>query len=357
MLVPYVPNVTVINKDVLFSDIPLKVEENNLKVTSISNVEVEDGSLKKCIETIFIANPNAVFDTVQYIKEDKKVKFYTDKELSTKTWEEKILISKKTNWRYEIIEEVKKILETEKNKDKDCISLYDVARVMKKKYNEYYLMRSYYQVCLAKSMKDKYGDARVIINDFDYDKKEMLITFGCFDSYQNVYFAKNDEKIYITKTKSAKGKEILSTLENELSQLYDEFIKYRDFERQSIYGAKSSNTNFLVDICNFRVSIYAKEELNRYKNVFELSSYSNTNEYDYNCDSNMVIRAFKGKENEILKRIFIKISDCPKWSQSILYEIRQNELIEEQRQEEKQRYNERKKQKRLELKRKLFPFL
>ena len=64
----------------------------------------------------------------------------------------------------------------------------------------------------------------------------------------------------------------------------------------------------------------------------------------------MVISAFRGKENEVLRRVFVKIKDCPKWSQTILYEIRQKQLEEEQKIETK-------KQKRLELTRKFFPFL
>lgn len=63
--------------------------------------------------------------------------------------------------------------------------------------------------------------------------------------------------------------------------------------------------------------------------------------------------AIQGKEDEILKRIFIKINDCPKWCQEMLYEFRQNELVEEQKIE----IQNMRKQKRLELKKKIFPFL
>lgn len=90
---------------------------------------------------------------------------------------------------------------------------------------------------------------------------------------------------------------------------------------------------------------------------FELSSYNYKNEWGYDCNSNTVISAFQGKESEIFKRIFVKISDCPNWSQPVLYEVRQNQLAEEQRIEDEQRYREMKKQKRLELTRKIFPFL
>ena len=86
---------------------------------------------------------------------------------------------------------------------------------------------------------------------------------------------------------------------------------------------------------------------------FELSSKSYTEEYQYNCNSNLIINTIKGKETEFLKRIYINIKDCPKWTQQILQETRKQELLMIEENEKK----ERKKQKRLELKRKIFPFI
>ena len=75
------------------------------------------------------------------------------------------------------------------------------------------------------------------------------------------------------------------------------------------------------------------------------------------CNSSIVNEAFKNNEDEIFKRIFVRIEDCPEWSKKMLYEIRKNQLLEEQKIEDEEKYKEMRKQKRLELKRKLFPFL
>ena len=79
---------------------------------------------------------------------------------------------------------------------------------------------------------------------------------------------------------------------------------------------------------------------------FKLTSYSYNNKYDYDCNSNTVISTIQGKEDELFKRIFVKINDCPKWSQQLLYQIRQKQLKDEL-----------KKEKKLELKRKFFPWI
>ena len=54
----------------------------------------------------------------------------------------------------------------------------------------------------------------------------------------------------------------------------------------------------------------------------------------------------QGKEDEIFKSIFVKIDDCPEWIRQELYQIRQEQLAKEN-----------KKEKRLELKRKIFPLV
>ena len=87
-IVPFVPHTTVINKTIVYSDtvLPLKDTGNNLKVTSIS--DVGEFSLESCLKTIFESNPNVIFNTIQYSKNDQQVYFYTNQEISTKEYEE-----------------------------------------------------------------------------------------------------------------------------------------------------------------------------------------------------------------------------------------------------------------------------
>lgn len=120
---------------------------------------------------------------------------------------------------------------------------------------------------------------------------------------------------------------------------------------------KPVNSNFNVKISYHGVWVSVKDFANKYVNELELFAPSYNNDYELECNSSIVNEAFNGKETEILKRIFVKISDCPEWSQTKLYEIRQNQLAEEQKIEDELRYKEMKKEKRLALTRKIFPFL
>jgi len=136
MFIPIIPNTTVVNKTIVYSDtvLSLKEEGKNLKITSLS--DVDEGSLEKCLKIIFESNPNTIFNTIQYSKNNKKVYFYTDKEISTKKYEERNFVSyKPVNSKNELLEAIKNVLVFEKNKDDNYISLFDFCTLITKKHS------------------------------------------------------------------------------------------------------------------------------------------------------------------------------------------------------------------------------
>lgn len=363
-------NATVVNKTIVYSDtvLPLKDLGSNLKVSTIS--DVGEYSLERCLEIIFESNPNVVFNTIQYSKNDNKVYFYTNQEISTREYEEsKFTKYKPITSRSEILEETKSILLTEKNNSSDCISLFDIAQLLKKMRHDYDMIEERYKSQFKSIIKNAFGDSSsIVIYDFDYKKKLLKIGFKrwCSRDYDEICFAKQNDDLYIVKSKSWCDKEVFAELSSGLSKLYDELISFADYkdDDNAKYNTKSVNSSFGVDISHYGAGIFVKSQ----GNDFELFSPSYDNDYSIECNSSIVNEAFKDKESEIFKRIFVKIDDCPVWSQAMLYEIRQNQLAEERRLEdakqlerqkieEEIKQREAKKQKRLELKRKIFPFL
>ena len=351
-IAPLVPNTTVINKTIVYSDtvLPLKDAGNNLKVTSISNVS--EASLESCLRTIFESNPNVIFNTIQYSKNDKKVYFYTNQDITTKAYEEsKFKNYKPITSRTEILEEVKNVLLAQNNKDNDCISLYDVLMLLKKINNEYESVEKRYKNRFNYDVKERLGESRsVCYHGFDYEKNILHISFKYYSSsdYADMYFAKQNGDLYVVKSESCWTDEVFSALSSSLSEMYDELLKYADYMDYKFTknARKPVNSNFNVKISHHGVWLTVEDFNNRYMNELELFAPSYKDSYELKCNSSIVNEAISGKETEIFKRIFVKISDCPEWSQAMLYEIRQNQLAEEQR-----------KQKRLELARKIFPFL
>ena len=354
-IVPFVPHTTIVNKTIVYSDtvLPLKDSGNNLKVCSISNVS--EYSLENCLRKVFESNPNIIFNTIQYSKENKKVYFYTDKTITTQTWEEsKVIKYKPINNNKEILEEFLKLLTKEKNKDTDCISLYDISNLIRKFENEYKYIKDKYNDYLEDILKSENQNSSLIIYDFNYEKKQLKIGLNYWSNYDKIIFSKQNDDLYVVESESLYSQEVLNLIGKYLSELYDELMKLYNFKTQFSYDIKSINSNFIVDISQYGVDIYDNSKI---LNNFKLSSHSYKNGYDYECNSTTVLTSLQGKEDEIFKRIFVKIDDCPLWSKQTLYQIRQEQLAEEKKLEEQKIYEKEKKEKKLELKRKLFPWL
>lgn len=67
-VVPHTTHTTAINKTIVYSNtiLPVKNLGNNLKVSNASECSIE-----KYLKTIFESNPNVIFNTIQYSKNDK----------------------------------------------------------------------------------------------------------------------------------------------------------------------------------------------------------------------------------------------------------------------------------------------
>ena len=256
----------------------------------------------------------------------------------------------------EILNELKTVLNSEKNKDNHCISLYDVAHLIKEKTNELERNKDYFKRIFDSSLENKYDlDSFCCIHDFDYNKMEMFISFFIYDVRYDIIFTKIGETLYIKKGEFFLNDNVFAVLKDNLSKLYDKFIEYGQFSNQSNHRIKPVNSNLLVSVSCFGVSIFKRKNRNYYTkdNDFKLEAPIYSKQYRYECNYSTVINAINGKEDEFFKQIFIKIEDCPEWMRTKIYEIRKNQLIEEQKIEEETK----KKQKRLELVRKVLPFL
>ena len=361
VFVPHVPIVphsrtTVINKTIVYSDtvLPLKDVGENLKVTTICNVS--ESALESCLKKVFEANPGVVFNTVQYSKNNNKVYFYTDKNISTKEYEEsKYYIYKPITSSAEILKEIKTVLSQDKNVDSSCVSLFVVSNLLNLEEKKYKDVIKNYEVRIKELLSAHNTKSELIIYDFDYDKEELRIGYGKY--YDKICFMKKDGDLYITKSESFYADDVLAIAGSELSNLYDEFLKFKKYKEESNYGFKAVNSNFLVNVSQYGVGILAKNPNNYFSNDFELQSYSYIDKIKCSCNSTAVLSALTGHEKEILKRIYVNINDCPLWMRTALQEVRNEQLSNDRRIEEENKRLEEKKQKRLEFKRKIFPWL
>ena len=369
-IVPVVPHTKVVNKTIIYGDtiLPLKDKIKNANVTIIEKIDID--SLEACLKKILTSNPDVVFAAIQYSKKYKKVYLYTNKEITIEEYkEDKCTKYKPITSKSEILEEVKKLLTSPKIKDDTCISLSDVADLLSHQAHDYTRIIENYSRYLNEVIKSKFMNSSTIyICNFDYNKKELTIRF-CYcrgDDTKKIVFRKNDEDLEVDVTKSDTywTKEILATIGSDLSELYDELVSFLDYKKGINLKIRPVNSNFLVDITSYGIDIYTPSTNNEYMDYFELTFNSHYNQYSYDSTSMIIMNTLQEHETEIFKNIFVKIEDCPKWCQEMLYDIRQKQLEEEQRMEEEKKQREaelqrkeQNKQKRLTLVKKFLPFI
>ena len=208
-------------------------------------------------------------------------------------------------------------------------------------------------------------DIYSLILTFDYDKDELEISADD----KPITFSKNYGELYLKSDESntSLGKELLMEFRDVLSAAYDELLIYKNIEKDDSY-VKPLDSMLSAYISSSLVRVYTRYHV---KNCYiDLVKYSDFGKKEccVFCNSHEISNIVCGQENEIFKKLFVRIDDCPYWSRESLYEIRKKQLDEEkqklleEKMAEEQELLERKKkeekyQKRLNLRRKIFPFL
>ena len=326
MFVPVVPHTTVVNKTIVYSDTVLSLNDkgSNLKITTISNVE--EFMLDDCLRIIFESNPNVIFNTVQYSKNDKKVYFYTDKEIDISKYKKINTIEyKPIKNKQDILEEIKRIISLPKVNRYDCVSLNTAYEFILKKRNELKNKEKYYKRILDNMIKEKYGrDSGLVVHEFDYEKNELSIAFKHFGSkYYNIDLKIKDEDLYVSSSETYESDDVFRLLYKQLTLLYNEYEKYREFYEQKTYHERPVNSNFFIDIDFYGVRIYNKEFFNK---DFEIRYPSYSKEYEIECNSAKLMSVIEETQRDILNKIYIEIEKCPKCSRKELYDIRKKQL-------------------------------
>ena len=246
----------------------------------------------------------------------------------------------------EILKEFKQALEQGTNKDKDSISIYNVINLFRKKHSKCKLLDE----DLCKSIIDLSSPAYYPF-DIDYDIRNRYLIFR-FDVYKMIFTKQYDclnelnkglySDLILVESDYTDAKKVLAKYGQEISKRYDIFIKDISFYRDHMNNVHSTNSKFIISSDKNRINV-------KYKDYLTLSAMIYTLEYEYDCNSDNAISICKDKEAyEILKRIFVKINDCPEWTHEALYSIRKRQLEEQ----EKLEYKQQLKQERIELSKK-----
>lgn len=235
-------------------------------------------------------------------------------------------------YKKQILEEAKTILTRPDNIDSDCISLYSVAKLLRTLYKDHYNVRKEYKTKLDEEMKKEYGwTATTIIENFDYKIKELTVGFSIDGgrNYKMAHYNKENDKLQLSKARYNLGKFYFKDYEDILSDLYDAFLPFENFNNINFYSQNINcvDSTFKANIYSYRIDIFVhNDDIDRIHDYFRIEALSLGNEYNSSSINKEVEEIFSGIENRYFKKIFVKISDCPEWMQEELYKIRQDQL-------------------------------
>ncbi len=157
-----------------------------------------------------------------------------------------------------------------------------------------------------------------IRNREDYPFSNMVCSFslGKFSELDRFYIAESHYSNHFNFNK------LYEILYLDLLFLYDNLfalLKLND-SWNKVISTENSPFSFVASLNG--VNIFGEFD----KCNFGISSQ----DYKMISDSFLVNEGIEGKEKQFFEKIFVKINECPEWSQSILYTMRANRLSEEQ---------------------------
>jgi len=324
MIISRAKNTVLINKDVIYNDLVLSTDKTNanLVITCVDGINQE--LLEECINIIMESNSDIIFDSIQYSKRNNKVYFYTFKEISTREWDRvnKVKYTKIIN-SADIINEINKVKLCELDKDKNNISLYDLGMIYKEMFNEYNQVKQKYNRILGQGVKKFYSNYSLIfIDEFNYDLSTLKLIFKASSnsSFSEIVFAKNGDDLYIVSSTSIHVLELLILLGDEISQVFNELKYFSEYKKSSNKTINSINSLFQVNLENDKMDVFLRD------GEFNIIVYSYNDKYKIDSNSYNIVKLIKDNEDEFLKKIIIKIEDCPEWCQVFLYYIKEMQL-------------------------------
>lgn len=234
----------------------------------------------------------------------------------------------------EIYDELKNIFNSEDIYDETAISLYDVLKTIQKKLIEYDSVKNIYEDYFERLLKRRFDRPIIKIEDNLRGNNELSMLFTP-DYYKerpskSITFSENDFGLYIKNDKTSYRKDIYSALpSSDIVNCYCDLLPYSDFLKERKEYIKPLNSNFYVNIDRFGVELSNKKScFSDNFSFFAFSGYGGYRKGEFRCNKKLS-RSYSmiiDNENELLKKIFVEIEDCPKWSKKTLYQAREKEL-------------------------------
>ena len=213
---------------------------------------------------------------------------------------------------YDLETDLKRINNSNIN-NKEYINLSQILLIIRKVLLSLYQDKEILEDNIDNIIQHKFGNNSFIAV---YNIKDNMIELGFTINNKNKKFKKiiiikENNKYIIKKDETNKGEIILNLIQRELNNFFklNEIFNY--FNNQYKNEIRCINSSLKVDISLYSINVY----IGHNKNLLKIRYNIVEDKIDVNGINNM-IEIIKGKETELLNKLYIKIKDCPKYYQN-----------------------------------------
>lgn len=310
-----------INKNIIYSD---EInDKNSMIITTIPNIN--EYVTTDCAETILEENKDITFNHIKYSINNQIMYFFSNKKIKTNKWNEMINKEYKLVTFKDFFEEIKYILLSPDNNNKNEISAYEILKTIQKKHHEI----EEYNKKTSTKLKNAFAKTNLEYIDFSFNYKENKLSIILKNQdIKIINVTKNNDKLQIDT--NLENKEIIEKLinENQLEEIYETYLEFSQFKNQGSYNLTNENTNFLYNIDKYGLEIYTEICPFHHTKNFSILFPNNHEDITYDCEKKLK-NIIMGNETPILKKIYIEINKCPSWMQEDLYQKREKEQLQE----------------------------
>lgn len=220
------------------------------------------------------------------------------------------------------IKDMNYILSSEENNNLNYISIYDILILCEKLRKQKKLLDNKIVNILNKC----YGNS-LDLYFVNSEYKDNTIYLNFQDNYKNnatIYFTKIDSIILMDST----GLDLYGDIDNykeQINNIYNYYKYFNEIENINEKRINVDNTMLYADIGLDSVKLYygllyghSNVNMIFYTNKLHLKKYFGR--------SNNVIKYLEKNEKSLLRKLCVKIDDCPIWMRDCLYSIKQDKI-------------------------------
>jgi len=234
--------------------------------------------------------------------------------------------SVRANFDSKIAEQFNLILQSADTFDSDSISIYEVGMLLRDNRNHNSKYTDKIERLIEKKSNDK--NLRVSILGMKHNTLHVQFTtdmgYGIFGAnaplISHGYYKKQLNSLYLSREKGGhyNPPRVLCYAGNELSEVYDYYLKFQQTKKQPIAIIKSINAPVEIKISCENVEISTLTNWLKFK--FHVLGCN-----EFHSPSQLMSQIPK---KELCKKIFIRIDDCPAWMQNELRKRRKEQLFQ-----------------------------